>query len=91
MKGAGGRRLAALGTGAALLLASCAKDAPQDALDPAGPVARAWRYPAKTTQVMKAQTSLGSHAQYRPQACSAQMAPAITAKVQMGKAKAIVR
>jgi cytochrome c oxidase subunit 2 len=40
MKGAGGRRLAALGTGAALLLASCAKDAPQDALDPAGPVAR---------------------------------------------------
>ena len=40
MKGAGGRRLAALGTGAALLLASCAKDAPQDALDPSGPVAR---------------------------------------------------
>jgi cytochrome c oxidase subunit II len=40
MKGAGGRRLAALGTGAVLLLASCAEDAPQDALDPAGPVAR---------------------------------------------------
>ncbi|HYU57868.1 MAG TPA: cytochrome c oxidase subunit II [Actinomycetota bacterium] len=35
-----GTRLAALAAVAALLLAACAKNAPQDTLDPAGPVAR---------------------------------------------------
>src|ERR687887_2098224 len=54
-------------------------------------VARAWRYPAKMTQVMKDQVSLGSQPQYRPQASWAQIAPAITAKVQIGKANAIAR
>jgi hypothetical protein len=54
-------------------------------------VARACRYAAKIVHVMNDQVSLGSHPQYRPQASSAQMAPAITAKVQMKKANAIVR
>ncbi len=38
---------------------------------------------------MNDQVSLGSQPQYRPQADSAQMAPAMIAKVQIGKAKAI--
>ena len=38
---------------------------------------------------MKDQVSFGSQPQYRPQADSAQMAPAMIAKVQIGKAKAI--
>src|SRR4051812_40739954 len=40
---------------------------------------------------MNAQVSLGSQPQNRPQAASAQMAPAITANVQMGKPKTAVR
>ena len=36
---------------------------------------------------MKAQVSFGSHPQYLPQALSAQIAPEITANVQIGKAK----
>src|ERR687896_472725 len=40
---------------------------------------------------MNAQVSLGSQPQYRPQALSAQMAPAMTAKVQIGKPKTAVR
>src|SRR4051794_16120379 len=40
---------------------------------------------------MKDQTSFGSQFQYRPQADSAQMAPAMTPKVQIGKAKAWTR
>src|SRR5262245_3348866 len=40
---------------------------------------------------MNAQVSFGSQPQYRPHAASAQIAPAITAKVQMGKAKACSR
>ena len=40
---------------------------------------------ANTTQVMKANVSLGSQPQYRPQACSPQMAPQITPNYQMGK------
>src|SRR3954453_18205876 len=36
---------------------------------------------------MKAQVSLGSQPQNRPQALSAQIAPAMTAKVQIGKPK----
>src|SRR5215218_1967865 len=40
---------------------------------------------------MKAQVSFGSQPQNRPQALSAQMAPAMTAKVQTGKPKTAVR
>src|SRR3569833_3521964 len=40
---------------------------------------------------MKAQVSFGSQPQNRPQALSAQIAPAITAKVQRGKPKTAVR
>src|SRR5215467_11755990 len=62
------------------------------ALRPRQPaVARACRYPAYTTQVMNAHVSLGSQPQYRPQAWSAQIAPAMTANVQIGNAKITVR
>src|SRR3954465_8584330 len=40
---------------------------------------------------MKAQVSFGSQPQTRPPALSAQMAPAMTAKVQMGKPNTAVR
>src|SRR3954465_12144435 len=40
---------------------------------------------------MKAHVSFGSQPQNRPQAASAQMAPAMTAKVQIGKPKTAVR
>src|SRR4051794_41854317 len=40
---------------------------------------------------MKAQVSFGSQPQNRPQALSAQMAPAMTANVQIGKPKTAVR
>ena len=40
---------------------------------------------------MNIHTSLGSQPQNRPQACWAQMAPAISANVQIGKAKAFSR
>src|SRR4051812_44812390 len=40
---------------------------------------------------MKAHTSLGSQPQYRPQADSAQMAPQMTAKVQIGNVNACSR
>src|SRR4051794_32469678 len=40
---------------------------------------------------MKAQVSFGSQPQKRPQALSAQMAPAMTANVQIGKPKTAVR
>src|SRR5258708_37398096 len=40
---------------------------------------------------MKDQVSLGSQPQYRPQAFSAQIAPAITAKVHSGKMNAMTR
>src|SRR3954452_11501965 len=54
-------------------------------------VVRACRYPAYTTQAMNAQVSLGSQPQYRPQALSAQTAPAMTANVQTGNPKTAVR
>ena len=38
---------------------------------------------------MNDQVSLGSQPQYRPQAASAQIAPAMIAKVQIGNANAI--
>src|SRR5256885_10369125 len=40
---------------------------------------------------MKDHVSFGSQPQYRPQAASAQIAPQITAKVQIGKANACTR
>src|SRR5437667_8124683 len=40
---------------------------------------------------MNDQVSFGSHPQYRPHAASAQMAPQITANVQIGKANAWIR
>src|SRR6266567_139487 len=40
---------------------------------------------------MKDQVSFGSQPQYRPQAFSAQIAPAITAKVHSGKMNAMTR
>src|SRR6185369_5353461 len=43
------------------------------------------------TQAMKDQTSLGSQPQYRPQADSAQIAPQMMAKVQIGNANACSR
>src|SRR6476659_2650756 len=70
--------------------AIAAATATSAALRPFHPaVARACRYPAYSTQVMNDQVSLGSQPQYRPHAASAQIAPAMIAKVQTGKAKAI--
>src|SRR2546429_8562129 len=43
------------------------------------------------THATKDQTSLGSQPQYRPHAASAQMAPQMMAKVQIGKASACTR
>ena len=40
---------------------------------------------------MKDHVSFGSQPQYRLQACSAQIAPAMIAKVHTGKAKVIIR
>ncbi|HZC42063.1 MAG TPA: hypothetical protein VE343_15400 [Streptosporangiaceae bacterium] len=40
---------------------------------------------------MKAQVSVGSQPQYRPQASSAQIAPAMMPKVQSGKANTAIR
>ena len=54
-------------------------------------VTRACRKHAYTTQVMKAQVSVGSQPQYRPQAWSAQIAPAMMPKVQIGNANTTVR
>ena len=54
-------------------------------------VARAWRYPAKMTHVMKDHVSFGSQPQYRPHADCAQMAPAITPNVQIGKPSEMMR
>src|SRR5258706_11772651 len=47
-------------------------------------VARACRYAAYATQEMNDQVSFGSQPQYRPHAASAQIAPQITARVQIG-------
>ena len=54
-------------------------------------VIRACKYEAKTSQVIKAQVSLGSQLQYEPQASFAQTAPAIIPIVSKGKPKLIVR
>src|SRR4029079_14214695 len=63
------------------------------ALRPRHPaVARACRYAAYTTQVMNAQTSLGSQFQYDDQSWCAQIWPLIsTAKVQTGNPNATIR